>query len=271
MRAHYAALAVSLAIVAGLNSGCRQLEARDNLNKGSAAFKAAKFPEAVEFFKTACDRDPEFITARLYLAMAYYMQYIPGSMEPDNLKFASSALDQFQKVLEKEPGNVLATSSIASLYYHEEKLDDAEEWNKKVIKIAPNNKEAYYTLGVIAWTKFLLDDRKARAEANMKPEDPGPIKDPKTDKTLRENLKAKWMPILDEGIEDEKKALQIDPEYEDAMAYMNLLIRYRGDLLDTTDDYNKAAEEANNWMQKSLDTKKIKAQRKEAQANGVKQ
>jgi tetratricopeptide (TPR) repeat protein len=267
MRAHYAALAVSLAVVAGLNSGCRQLEARDNLNKGSAAFKAAKFPEAVEFFKTACDRDPEFITARLYLAMAYYMQYVPGVPSPDNMQFANSALDQFQKVLAKEPNNVLATSSIASLYYHEDKLDDAEEWNKRVIKVAPNNKEAYYTLGVIAWTKFLIDDRKARAESGMKPEDPGPIKNAK----IREPLKEKWMPILDEGIQDEKKALQIDGEYEDAMAYMNLLIRYRGDLLDTTDDYNKAADEANNWMQKSLDTKKMKADRKEAAANGVKQ
>ena len=267
MRAHYAALAVSLAIVAGLNTGCRQLEARDNLNKGSAAFKAAKFPEAVEFFKTACDRDPDFITARLYLAMAYYMQYIPGAKTPDNMHLANSALDQFQKVLAKEPNNVLATSSIASLYYHEDDLDKAEEWNKKVIKVAPNNKEAYYTLGVIAWTKFLIDDRKARSDSKKRPEDPGPIKDVK----LREELKQKWMPVLDEGVQDEKKALEIDPEYEDAMAYMNLLIRYRGDLLDNTAEYNKAADEANNWMQKSLDTKKMKADRKEAAANGVKQ
>ena len=266
MRAQYAALAVTLAIVAGLNSGCRQLEARDNLNKGVIAFKAAKYPDAVEFFKTACDRDPNFTTARLYLAMAYYSQYIPGADTPDNMQYANSALDQVQKVLAKEPNNVLATSSIASLYYNEKKFDEAEEWNKKVIKISPNSKEAYYTLGVLAWTKFLVEDRKGRNESGMKPEDPGPIKNVK----LREPLKDKWMPILDEGIQDEKKALEIDPEYEDAMAYMNLLIRYRGDLLDNTEEFNKAADEANNWMQKSLDTKKMKADRKEAVANGVK-
>jgi tetratricopeptide (TPR) repeat protein len=269
MRARYAVLAVSLAIVAGLNSGCRQLEARDNLNKGVTAFKAAQYPAAVDFFKTACERDPDFTTARQYLAMAYYFQFVPGSDAPDNMQFANAALEQFQKVLAKEPNNVLATSSIASLYYNEKKFDEAEEWNKKVIAISPNSKEAdsaYYTLGVLAWTKFLTEDRKARLDSGMKPEDPGPIKNAK----VREALKEKWMPILDQGIEDEKKALQIDPEYEDAMAYMNLLIRYRGDLLDNTEEYNKAADEANTWMQKSLDTKKMKADRKEAAANGTK-
>jgi hypothetical protein len=57
------------------------------------------------------------------------------------------------------------------------------------------------------------------------------------------------------------------------MAYMNLLVRYRADLLDTPEDYNKAAGaggEADQWMTKSLDTKKAKAERKAAQANGAK-
>ena len=64
------------------------------------------------------------------------------------------------------------------------------------------------------------------------------------------------------GFENLEKALEIDKEYDDAMAYMNLLIRERADLDDTADEYKKDVETADNWVQKALQTKKIKAERK---------
>ena len=73
---------------------------------------------------------------------------------------------------------------------------------------------------------------------------------------------------VDEGVANMQKALDIDKEYDDAMAYMNLLIRYRADLDDSTDAYKKDVEEADNWVQKALATKKIKAERK-PQAGGI--
>ena len=45
------------------------------------------------------------------------------------------------------------------------------------------------------------------------------------------------------------------------MAYMNLLIRERADLADTPEEYKKDVEIADNWVQKALETKKIKAER----------
>jgi tetratricopeptide (TPR) repeat protein len=264
MRRNLAIMAVCLAAIIISTTGCEKLRARDNLNKGVQAFKSGKYSDAVEFFKTACDLDPNFPTARLYLATAYMQQYIPGAESQENMKFADSAKEQFEKVLAQDPKNVLATQSIANLYYQQKKFDQAEEWNQKVIDLDPNNKEAYYTLGVLAWTKWLPVDRQARIDSNQKPEDPGPIKNQK----VREDLKAKWMPQLDKGIEAEKKALAIDPEYDDAMAYMNLLIRYRADLLDSSDEWKKATEEADGWMTKSLETKKIKTERKAAAAAG---
>ena len=53
----------------------------------------------------------------------------------------------------------------------------------------------------------------------------------------------------------------MDKEYDDAMAYMNLLIRERADLTDNADDYKKQIEVADNWVQRALDTKKLKAAR----------
>jgi len=110
--------------------------------------------------------------------------------------------------------------------------------------------------------------REARAMQGLRPEDPGPLKEPKSkkDPDIKAELKAKyWQPLTD-GIEDEKKALQIDPEYENAMAYMNLLLRYRADLNDTKEQYQADAKEADEWVQKALETTKKKAAKKSAAA-----
>ncbi len=246
--------------------GCNKLKARDNLNQGVIAFKAGNYSQAADHFKLAIDEDPSLPAARVYLATAYVQQYVPGTDTPDNKKFADAAMKEFQTVLASNPDDqykLLATQSIANLYYQQKDFPNASVWEKKVIQLDPKNKEAYYTLGVIAWTDFIAPDREARSKLGMKPEDPPPLKDAK----LREDLKAKfWQPLTD-GIDDEKHALQIDPEYENAMAYMNLLIRYRADLDDTNEQGLADWKEADTWVQKALETQKIKAQRKAANPN----
>jgi len=256
---------LSIVAVAALSStACQQLKARDNLNKGVQAYKNSKFPEAIAFFQKAVELDPSFKTTHLYLATAYMAQYIPGAESPENVRMAESAYNEFQNVLKIDPKDELATASIASLYFNQKKMDEAKEWNQKLIALNPGNKDAYYTLGVIAWTQWLIPDREARNKMNMKPEDPGPLKD----KKLRDELKVKYRPLLDEGVANMQKALDIDKEYDEAMAYMNLLIRYRADLDDTEEQYKKDIEDADAWVQKALATKKIKAERKPA-AGGI--
>jgi Tfp pilus assembly protein PilF len=257
MKRNLAALAV-VAALAFATTGCEKLKARDNLNRGVQAYKSAQYTQAVELFEKAVQLDPNFPTARLYLAMAYYMQYIPGAESPENQQMADHALEQFQKVLTQEPKNDVATQSIASIYFNEKKWDEAEQWYKKAIEINPKNKEGFYTLGVIAWTRWYKPWAEARAKLGMKPEDPGPIKD----KKVREELKTQYLPVISAGLDNLQKALEIDKEYEDAMAYVNLLIRERADLDDSVDEYKKDVETADNWVQKVMQTKKVKAARK---------
>jgi Tfp pilus assembly protein PilF len=248
----------AVAALALIATGCDKLKARDNLNQGSQAFKNAQYAQAVEKFEEAVKLDPKWPPPRLYLAMAYYMQYIPGAESPENQQMADHARDQFMKVLELDEKNDTATKSIASLYFYEKKWDLAEQWNRKVIGLDPKAKESYYTLGVIAWTKWYPVYGAARAKLGMHPEDPGPIKD----KKVKEELKQQYLPVIASGLDSLQKALAIDPEYEDAMAYMNLLVRERADLDDSADEYAKDIDTANGWVQKNLETKKIKAARK---------
>lgn len=246
-------------------TGCTKLRARDHLNKGVQAYKNAQYPDAVEQFKAAVELDPEFATARLYLATAYMSQYIPGADSPDNNRMAQMAHEEFLRVLEKDPTNSIALASIASLYFHQKKFNESEEWFKKLIAAHPDNKEAYYTLGVIAWTRTFQKRMTARAEMGMKPEDPGPLKDRK----VREKLRAENLPIIEEGLKYLQKAVELDPEYDDAMAYLNLLYRERADLQDTKEAYEKDTETADNWVDKTLATKKAKAARSQQQTFGI--
>jgi len=260
-------LVASIGCLALLSTGCEKLRARDNLNKGVQAFKSAKYNSAVEHFKEAVRLDPEFPTARLYLATAYMSQYIPGADSPENMQNAQAAEQEFLRVLERDPQNALAVESLASLHYNQaqggsveqknKKLDEAAQWYTKLSQVDPNNKTAYYSLGVITWAKWYPKLMEARSKLGMKPEDPGPIKD----KKVKDELKAQWMDTINKGIQHLDRALQIDPEYDEAMAYMNLLIRERADLADSPEVYKKEIEVADNWVQKALDTKKIKAER----------
>jgi len=246
-----------------------KLKFRDQVNQGLNAFKNAKYPDAVDHFKQAIALDETEPYARLYLATAYMSQWIPGADSPENAEMANKARNEFNKVLEKNPSEPTAIASLASISYNEasslppdkkvEKLDESAKWYKRLIEVDPKNKEAYYSLGVIDWAKWYPNEMLAKANLHMRPEDPGPIKD----KKVKEELKTQYSAIIDDGMANLNKALEIDPQYEDAMSYLNLLIREKADLLDSPDEYKQQIQTANGWIRKALDTKKLKQSRSE--------
>jgi tetratricopeptide (TPR) repeat protein len=268
-----AALLAAAIVLAG--TGCSYLRSRDHINQGIASYRSAKYSDAVAHFEQAIQLDPQNPTPQLYLATAYMTQWIPGAESPENLEFARKAREGFMKVLDKDPNDKTALAYLATLAFNqalslptEEKMkmfDEAAKWHHRRIEVDPKEKEAYYTLGVIAYQKWTPAVNLARSNLRMRPEDPGPLKD----KKVKEELKSQYAAIVDDGMQNLNKALEIDPEYDDAMAYLNLLIRGRADLLDSPDEYKKQQEIADGWLQKALDTKKIKAARAAKAPGGI--
>jgi tetratricopeptide (TPR) repeat protein len=269
-------LIVLIAGLAFFSSGCEKLRSRDNLNKGVQAYRNARYSDAVEFFKTSVSLDPTNKNGRLYLATAYMSQYIPGADSPENNQMAKAAKTEFLKVLSEDPKDKIALASLASLAYNQaqgvpdldkkfERLNEAKEWYKKLVEADPQNREAYYSLGVIDWAETYPVRTTARVKLGMKPEDPGPIKD----KKVKEELRQKNLPLVEDGLKQLSKAIEIDPNYDDAMAYMNLLYRERADLAETADEFKKDIDTAESWVQKSLDTKKRNGARAAAGAGGI--
>src|SRR5271165_2659158 len=242
--------------------GCNKLSARNQLNKGVNAYKNARYEEAIEHFKNAVAMDPKLINAQLYLATAYMQQYIPGADSPDNNRYAQEAIDEFKKVLETNPPKeqkLLALKGIASLYFNMKKMDEARDYHLKVAALDPNDPETYYSIGVIDWTKSYQPRMEERAKLGLKPTD-----DPKgKDCTeLLKVIKEKNEPIVQDGITNLQKALQLRPDYDDAMAYLNLMYREDADLqCDNPDARKTDLKLADDWVDKNLATKKAKAEK----------
>jgi tetratricopeptide (TPR) repeat protein len=236
----------------GCSTQINQLRARSELNRGVRAFEATNFAAAAENFEAALGYDPELLVARTYQATAYRMQYVQGSTSPESVKIAKDALDGFQEVLERDPGNELAMTSIASLYFDMGELDEAKKWNQKIIDTFPEKKEAYYTIGVINWTKSYQPRMELRAELGMRQEDPGPIKDAKQ----REAFAQEVSPLHDEALKMFTRAVEIDPDYENAMNYINLTYREMADVAPNSGEYERLNSVADEWVQKTLDTRK---------------
>jgi tetratricopeptide (TPR) repeat protein len=249
---------VILLACAALTLWAQPPNAEQRMAQGIEAFRNARYAAAAEHFTAVLKLDPGYVDARLYLGTAYMVQYIPGSEDPNNARMAQQAIDEFQQVLDLDPEHEMALSSIASLYLKQKKYDDATEWYEKLTSLDSDNKEAWYTLGVIAWSRLYPPYKAARARLGMKPEDSGPMPDP----AVRQEFRQRYSGIAAAGIQNLEKALAIDPEYDDAMSYINLLMRERADWLDTADEYRKEIAAADVWVHKALETRKVKAERR---------
>ncbi len=261
-----ALLAMGVALVSTL--GCDKLRARDQLNKGVAAYKGAKYEEAIDKFQNAVALDPSLLNARLYLATAYAQQYIPGADTPDNNKMAEQAIQQYKEVLARDPKNINSIKGIAYIYLNMKRFDDAKDYYRKALQADPNDPEPYYSVGVIDWTETYQPRMEERAKLGLKPEESLNAKD-KNQKKVCDELKEKNSANIQDGIDNLTKALAIRPDYDDAMAYMNLMYRERADVecedpAARADDLKKADE----WVDKTMATKKAKAE-KQPGAQGI--
>ena len=262
-------LTLAAAMLAMLTSvGCSKLRARDQLNKGVTAFKNAKFEEAIDHFQQSAALDPSLINAKMYLATAYAQQYIPGADTPENNKMAEEAIKQYQAVLDMNAPRDQkenAAKGIASLYYNMKKFDEAKKYNHMVSDIDPNDPDPYYSIGVIDWAECYAPRMEERAKLGLKPDENLNPKN-KDQKKVCEELKTKNMPTIQEGIDNLNKAIQLRPDYDDAMAYLNLMYREKADV--ECDDLAARQEDlktADHWVDQTLLTKKIKSEKQPGQ------
>ena len=266
----YAGQAVALAavlILIGSMSGCAKLRARDLLNKGVAAFKNAQFDTAVEDFKQAKELDPDLLNARLYLATAYASQYIPGAPSDENMRHGQEAIAEYQGVLEKSPDNLSAIDGLASILYQmagqpfdQKKFEQSKDYHQKHISLKPQDPQPYYSIGVIDWalayrgnTETRADYNKAHINKQIKDTDPLPP-------DVRASYSQKYGPMVDDGINSLKKAIELKPDYDDAMTYLNLLYRRKADMVESASERDTLTKQADDLLDKVKEIKQKRAE-----------
>lgn len=265
--ARISALAVALAAMALSMSGCKQLQARDQLNKGVEAYKSARYEEAIGHFQKATQLDPSLPMAKSYLATALAQNVVPGLDTPENMKTAQQAIGIFKEVLDKEPSDVNSLKQIAGIYFSIKKFDDAKEWQKKVLAADPKDAEAAYTVGVIDWTLAHQHALKELLAANVNDDGEGNVKAPK--KTLQA-ISEENAPLVTEGLQFLNQAIADRPNYDDAMTYLNLMYRRKADV-----DYANPAEvkadvaSAKDWTAKAMGTRKENEEKKNKGPGGI--
>ena len=219
--ARRAAAAAALFVLAAGFSGCNKLKARDLLNKGVTAFKNGQYDQAVEDFKQVLEKDPK------------------------NL----NAIDGIGSIL----------FQMAGTPYNPKMFEDSKQYHQMHIQIKPEDPEPYYWIGVIDWTLAFRGNAEIRKDYNeknlkkqVKETDPLPS-------AARTEYIGKYGPMIDEGIENLKKGIELRPDYDDAMAYLNLLYRRKADAVESQDQRAELLKQADDLVDKVKEIKQKRA------------
>lgn len=201
------------------------------------AFGTGQSEGAVNDFAGAKQLNPQLLDARLYLATALASQYIPGAPSEDNRLLGERAVEEFRGVLQFDSVNLRAIDGIGSLLFQMagtppmdlDLFKQSKPLHQKHVRIKPNDPEPYYWMGVIDWTLAFLANRELRekynewfSEGKLAGADPLPP-------YLQVQYAAQFGPTIDEGIGYLEKALTVKPDYDDAMACLNLLYHRKAD------------------------------------------
>ncbi len=249
-------------------TGCARLRSGDQLNKGVAAFKNAKYEDATNYFQNAVNIDPSNENAKLYLGTTYSSQVVPNLNTPENMNFANKARAMFSQVLESDPNNLTALRQIASIDRITGKIVQAKDDERKVISVDPNDSEAYYTIGQVDW-KEAFDNATKMVKGQGLPSDDGEG-NIKLSKPNCATLVSQNTPLVTEGLQYLQKAVDMNPTYEEAMTYLSLMQRRKADLECGNKDAIKADLQASDmWAQKSMGARKENERRKEEKSHGV--
>lgn len=245
-----------------------QRQAREALNKGVQDFKNGQYDEATQDFLRAKQLGPKLLNARLYLATTYASQYIPGAPNEENTRRGREAVEEFRGVLALDPQNLSAIDGIGSILFQmagepfdPDLLQESKSFHHKHIYLHPEDPEPYYWIGVIDWTLAFRANGLLRARFNLSVRgrqlsDAAPLPPGLRDEYVRE-----YGAIIDEGINSLNHAISIKPDYDDAMAYLNLLYRRKGDTVASESEREQLIKKADDLVDQVKD---IKQKRTEA-------
>ncbi|HXG58591.1 MAG TPA: tetratricopeptide repeat protein [Thermoanaerobaculia bacterium] len=222
------------ALVLSLTSvGCQQVRARMEIKEANRAYSAEDYRTALAGYQRARQIDPkDFPDLDRMIGYSLIGLYVPDDKSPENEKRAdtaivelnrylskrpddriarealinlylnanrtSEAIAYFKNYLKNNPGDLDTVRSLATLYAKQGDFNESLNWYEKITLLDSKNPEAFYIYGVVCYEKVA---KNPPADVNEK------------------------LAIIEKGKRALERAIQMRPEYFEAMAYLNLLYR----------------------------------------------
>jgi tetratricopeptide (TPR) repeat protein len=224
-------IAIVLALLVVTSSGCsviNRIRSKNQLNEAARAYREAHFEEAELHSRKALELDPDNKTAPLFIARIVHREFKPGINTPENLGRARAAIDEYKKLLEKDPKNEEAYKAVASLFGALKEDQQQRAWilqrANDTNADADKRSEAYVVLASKDWhCSNEITDLPTNKTTTVDPTNNKAtvsFKKPKDEKDFQNAQMC-----VTRGLEEIEKAISLDANSEAAWSYKtNLLL-----------------------------------------------
>jgi beta-lactamase regulating signal transducer with metallopeptidase domain/cell division septation protein DedD len=172
-----------------------------------------------------------------------------------DVKLISQIRQALSDILALDPANQEGLNGMMTVSLLAKQPLEARQWALRIVAQYPREKTSYYCVATTDWSVVYNAVTAARAAAGMRPEDTNFIADAATRRTLRDQ----YGPLVDEGTRMLETSLRMDPQYSDAMAYMNLLYRMKANISENEAESAASLSIADEWVGKALAARRLEA------------
>ena len=120
------------------STGCDELSARREIQKGDKSYGQARYREAVDYYENALTM-AELEIGHHNAGLAYYRLFTPGDPSEENKKWAENSTSHFLKYLEDNPNDKRVIDLITQIWLDSDQYELAIDYWKKVLANNPND------------------------------------------------------------------------------------------------------------------------------------
>lgn len=264
-------------------AGCSELRARHLAREGNQHFREGDYVAAVQAY-SASERLYPLPVVAFNRGLACRQLMLPGAKSAENERSVECALAAFTRLkklnpsdaradqlyqqtlfdadrfetlatmyrarLQAAPNDPAAINALIQVYSRWDHWDEALYWTLERARREPQNAEAQYAVGVFIYNRLFargggaeqssFDPRSAEALRAQPVAAPGDI-------TGKERAA-----LAQQGIDHLQKALELRPNYADAMTYLGLLYRQKSfAFFDRPTEWQAAVDSAESFRQKA--------------------
>lgn len=234
MRKTHLAAFLCVVVAALPLSGCSKIKARSEMKKGNRYYKDEAYKDALAQFQKSLQLDPKLVESWRSVGLTAMALYRPGNESPENVKYANTAIEAFQNYLKGFPDDSKVEDYLVTTWINLGRFDDAIKYLKQQRSAHPENTKLTSAIVNVMIKGGMY--REALEFANSYARNDAPIyyliatnswsksyNDPTTPYEER-------VLVVDLGLQAVQRAVEVKPNYMEAMVYYNLLYREKAKL-----------------------------------------